>query len=284
MKIGRPATEKGGSAMADSSSVASTSTSSRWQSRFGSALGRFTLRQLFLWTAFIALGCVALRNATATWASSLLGAALVLLAASLLLAAFRDGRSRAYWIGFATVGWLYVALLAYSTGIDTNNRPWNNPFRPDALITTQLSHSLYSWMCEKISPPVANPPAMGSGFGGAYGGMPGALGGPMGSGGDSAMMASSYGYDPGMGSADGGYGSASMGPGSMSGMGGMMAGPGIPPAAPAPFVPLQHDFTNVAHALWAILLAACGGVLASWLYATRPNKDDNRGIESAAAR
>src|SRR5687768_17550696 len=123
--------------MAASTSVASSGDSS-WSSRFGLAWGRFTLRQLFLWTAFVAVACVALRNATPTWASSLLGAALVLLAASLLLATFREGRSRAYWIGFATVGWLYVTLLAYSTGIDTNNRPWNNPFRPDALITTQL--------------------------------------------------------------------------------------------------------------------------------------------------
>src|SRR5687767_7080332 len=103
--------------MAASTSVASSSADSGWSSRFGSPWGRFTLRQLFVWTAFVAVACVALRNATATWASSLLGAALVLLAASLLLAAFRDGRSRAFWIGFATVGWLYVGLLAYSTGI-----------------------------------------------------------------------------------------------------------------------------------------------------------------------
>jgi hypothetical protein len=260
--------------MAASTSVASSAGDSGWSSRFGSAWGRFTLRQLFLWTAFVAVACVALRNATPTWASSLLGAALVLLAASLLLAAFRDGHSRAFWIGFATVGWLYVTLLAYSTGIDTNNRPWNNPFRPDALITTQLSHSLYSWMCEKISPPPANPPGMMTGFGG----MPAGMGMPMGSSMDSAGMggtAAMYGgYDAsGAGGGDSGYGTASGGmPGTgMMGPGGM--GP-LGPMTPTPFIPVQHDFTNVAHALWTIVLAACGGALASWLYTTRSKTSD----------
>lgn len=263
--------------------AASSSATSGWTSRLGSSLGRFTLRHIFLWTSFVAVACVALRNASAAWASSLLGAALVLLSASLLLAAFRDARSRAFWIGFATVGWLYVALLAYSTGIDTSNRNWSNPFRPDALITTQLSHWLYSWMCEKISPPVSSP-----GMTGGFGGMSGGSTLPMGSGIDPAGMGSSAGmyggYDSGMGSADGGYGSASMGSGGMTGMAaGMMAGPGMATTAPTPFIPLQHDFTNVAHALWAILLAACGGALASWLYATRPKTDENR-AESAGMR
>ena len=236
---------------------------------------------MFLWTAFVAVACVALRNATPTWASSLLGAALVLLAASLLLATFREGRSRAFWIGFATVGWLYVTLLAYSTGIDTNNRPWNNPFRPDALITTQLSHSLYSWMCQRVAPP-ANPPGMMGGFGSMSGG----IGMPMGSSMDSAGMGGTAmygGYDAsGAGGGDSGYGAASGGmPGTgMMGPGGMGPG-GMGSMASTPFIPAQHDFTNVAHALWAILLAACGGALASWLYTTRP-KTINAASDAAA--
>jgi hypothetical protein len=71
-----------------------------------------------------------------------------------------------------------------------------------------------------------------------------------GSGGDMSMM------------------SGGMMPGGTSGPG--MGGMGGPPAPPPPPGPSAQDFTNVTQALWAILLAAIGGALARWLYATRP--------------
>ena len=41
----------------------------------------FGLRQLFLWTAAIALGLVALRSASSLWVAAMTGLALVVLAA-----------------------------------------------------------------------------------------------------------------------------------------------------------------------------------------------------------
>lgn len=245
--VGRPAAEKGSAAMANAS---------YWSPMVKSPIWRFTLRQLFLWTAFVALGCVALRNASGTWASSMLGLALVILAASLLLAMFREGRQRAYWIGFATAGWLYVILLAYSHGVVTTNGRWTNPFRQEDLVTTQLSHMLYTWMCEKIAPPPA-PAGMASG----YGGMSGMPGGSSGPGMGSAGMMSGSGYDSGMGRSDGSYGGPPGGyptspGGPMPGMMGSMGMGVMGPAVPTVFTPAQHDFTNVAQALWTLLLAA----------------------------
>jgi hypothetical protein len=65
--------------------------------------------------------------------------------------------------------------------------------------------------------------------------------------------------------------------GGMPGMG-MMGPGGMGPMPPTAFIPTQHDFANVAHALWAILLAASGGVLASWLYSTRPKAADAEAV------
>ena len=70
----------------------------------------------------------------------------------------------------------------------------------------------------------------------------------------------------------------SMPMGSGMGMPGMgMAGPMGPGGGPTVAIPAftgpsQGDFINVAHSLWALLLAACGGWLARWLYATGPAK------------
>jgi hypothetical protein len=54
-----------------------------------------------------------------------------------------------------------------------------------------------------------------------------------------------------------------------SGYGGMGSGMGMPAPPGPPPGPAEHQFANVAHALWTILLAMLGGCLASWLYATK---------------
>ena len=53
----------------------------------------FGLRQLFLWTAAIALGLVALRSATMNWVAGMFGLALAVLVVSVLLVARRAGAS-----------------------------------------------------------------------------------------------------------------------------------------------------------------------------------------------
>ena len=59
---------------------------------------------------FVAVGFAALREADELWASWLFPLTLVLLLVAVLLAAQRTGDRRAFWIGFALVGWGYLSL------------------------------------------------------------------------------------------------------------------------------------------------------------------------------
>src|SRR5688572_18840254 len=137
MRRGKPATAKGGAAMADQSN---------WSPLVASPFWRFTLKHLFLWTAIIAVACVALRNANGLWAAVLLGLACLAMAAAILLVIFRQDAGRAYWIGFATFGWLYLLLVLFGWNIDPTNRYGDNPFRPHNLVTSRLSDAAYHWL------------------------------------------------------------------------------------------------------------------------------------------
>ncbi len=65
---------------------------------------RFSLRQLLLGTALVAVACVALRSASPTWVAALLGLTLFALTAAVPLTIFRQGANRAWWFGFALFG------------------------------------------------------------------------------------------------------------------------------------------------------------------------------------
>jgi hypothetical protein len=206
-----------------------------------SAISKFSLKQIFLWTALVALGCVALRNASDTWSAALLGLVILVLAAAILLAVFRGGGLRAFWVGFATFGWLYLLLLAFGWSVDPNSGA-DNPLRPYNLATTRISNVCYHWLYDDAFEKYYAPQQQA--MSGMSGGMMGYSGGP--------TM----------------YGSGGMMPGG-SGYAGMGSGMGMPlPVGPLPG-PAEHQFANVAHSLWTILLAMVGGCLASWLYATK---------------
>jgi hypothetical protein len=216
------------------------------KSRGLSAVWTFSLQQLFLWTAFVALGCVALRNASDAWAAAMLGLVVLVLASAILLAIFRCEARRAFWIGFATFGGLYLLLLGYGWSLDPNTSP-ESPLRPYNLATTRISNVCYHWLYD----------AAFDKYNRAQQQMMGGMSGMMGSSGGMPMYGG--GTFDGSGMMPGG----SMGYASMSGGMGMPAPLGPPPG------PAQHEFANVAHALWTILLAMLGGCLASWLYATK---------------
>lgn len=225
---------------------------SNWSPLIHSPQWRYSLKQLFAWMALFALGCVALRSANTTWVSAMLGLTLLTLAASLLFALYREGRDRAYWIGFATIGWLYVLVLLYAWSLDVG-RYGGNPLNPADLVTTRLSDKVFAWM---YPPRVVSQPA---GYG--MGGMSPPGGGPM------TMGGMAEGMEGGMGAAG-----AMMGYGSMAGAP-TMSGT-VTFTLPA-IGPSQQDFVNVAHALWTLLLAACGGWLAMWIYATRGKRAES---------
>jgi hypothetical protein len=214
-----------------------------------SGLLRFSIRQLLIWTAVIALGCVALRSASPGWVAALSSLTPLVLATATLFAVFRQGADRAHWIGFAAFGWLYFLLLAvgwYGASSDPNS--WENPIRPYNLATAKLGVWLYDRM---YSQPQTQYGMVGSGFGGS-------------------------------GFTGGGMGSAPMGMGMPGGMGSMSGMPGMGGGGPPVFTgPSQNDFLNVAHAFWTLLIAACGGWLARWIYATGPAVK-NKPVETAA--
>lgn len=54
----------------------------------------------------VAVAAAGLRAATPDWDSGLLGVTLVVLLVGILLAIHRQGRKRAFWLGFAIFGWV----------------------------------------------------------------------------------------------------------------------------------------------------------------------------------
>jgi hypothetical protein len=77
------------------------------------------------------LGLAALRNASPTWAGSMLLLTLGLLAVAVLGVVYRREERRAWWLGFALFGWGFAALVL---------APWS---RPEALPSTGLLDRLY---------------------------------------------------------------------------------------------------------------------------------------------
>jgi hypothetical protein len=208
----------------------------------------FGLRQLFLGMGAIAVGLVALRSASPAWVAAMFALAVAALTVAILLVVFRRGAARAWWIGFATCGWMYLGLLCLSATLG-QSAPNEGPLRTHNLVTYRLTSGVYHWLYDELwlKYNAASTMAAGSGFGpGGYGMESGYGGGPM----DAAMYGSDTGSMPG-------------------GMGGPPA-----PLPPPPAVPAKADFINVAHSLWTLLLATLGGCLAWWLYATGPGRTE----------
>jgi hypothetical protein len=204
----------------------------------------FGLRQLFLWTSVIALGLVALRSASETWVSVLMGIAVAALASSILLAVYRRGPVRAYWVGFAAFGWLYLLVLAVSWTIAGSTL---SPLSAYNLPTQKLAYRSYHWLYDDAFAEYLDKNASGNPY----------------------APISGDGYVGSMG------GSVPMLPGMPSGP----AGP-PPPTARPPF-PDEADFINVAHSLWTLLFAAIGGSLAYWLFVTGPGRTERQASGSS---
>ncbi len=67
-------------------------------------LPRFSLRQLLLATAFVAVGCYALRWASPWWSLALFYAVLALVIGGLLIAVNWPGERRSFWLGLVICG------------------------------------------------------------------------------------------------------------------------------------------------------------------------------------
>ena len=191
---------------------------------------RFSIRHLLIWTAAVAVACVALRSSSQAWISFANGIVLICLALAIPLVAYRTGATRAYWIGFALCGWLYMALLYLSWALPADQRQVIH-LNHDQLLTTWLSKRAYQFAYPYTA---ARGPTSGMGSMDPY----------------SAAVDIPYRNTPDVMAG--------------GGLGGFAPGPAIAPSR-AP----EHEFVNTAHAFWTLLLAACGGWVVRWFYLTR---------------
>jgi hypothetical protein len=76
---------------------------------------RFSIAGLMGVVVFAGAGVAALREATSLWDSALFTAALATLLVAATLALYRDGRGRAFWLGFALFGSTYLILSLLPT-------------------------------------------------------------------------------------------------------------------------------------------------------------------------
>jgi hypothetical protein len=199
---------------------------------------RFTIAHLLLLVFFCGVGFAALRSASQLWANAWFSAALATLTVAVLAAVYRRGRRRAFWVGFASCGWVYL-LLAFTAWFQAQTSPF--------LLTTAILDILYARIVP--SPPPMPAPAMG---------MMGMMNGSMGSG----MML-------GAGS-PGGMGGGMMPtpspweswtwPDASSGVGNQIGIVSL--VSPDPF-------RRIGHSQFSLLFALFGGMLARRLHATR---------------
>ena len=71
---------------------------------------RFSLGTLLLMVLSAGVAFAALKSPSELWASALFTPAVAVLLVAVLLAVHRRDRARAYWLGFALFGWVYLIL------------------------------------------------------------------------------------------------------------------------------------------------------------------------------
>jgi hypothetical protein len=76
---------------------------------------RFHLGTLVILVLLLGVGFAALRESNAIWDSSIFSITLGVLLISILLAIHRTEKGRAFWIGFALFGWIYLGLSLVSS-------------------------------------------------------------------------------------------------------------------------------------------------------------------------
>jgi hypothetical protein len=71
---------------------------------------RFNIGGLLVLILVLGIGIAALRESNELWDSGLFTATIGILLVSVLLAVYRKGLTRAFWLGFAVFGWSYLVL------------------------------------------------------------------------------------------------------------------------------------------------------------------------------
>jgi hypothetical protein len=225
-------------------------------------LFQFSMRSLLISVALLAVGITALVNANGWWEASLWGLVLFMLVLAVLLAIYRRDDVRAYWLGFAALGWSYFAMFLFSQ-MPAQTQFWirSDPLTFDRLIVTRLASLAYVTLLPSSRTTPAIPGPLGT-----AGSSPGSMGPAMGAsmpGGPGDLDASAM--IPGM---PGGMGSAGMGSSPMGGSGmGMPSGP--PPMIANPKYVVIENFVQIFHAVCLVIVACAGGTAAKIIYRSR---------------
>ena len=198
-------------------------------------LPRFTLRQLLLATAFVAVGCYSLRWASPWWSIVLFYFGLALVIGGILVAINWPGEPRSFWAGFAVCGIAHW-LLVFHPGLD-NGIPAHYP-------GVFVTHWFSAWSYLQLRPqltvkPIPIDPIEIASIRGRWG--------------------AEHEQMPGIGP-----GATSPPSNVFSGEDGYFRGSG-----PGPFYIQMEDFTQVALGLWTLLLAYVGGHVSLALYRYR---------------
>ena len=187
---------------------------------------RFSLGTLLLLVLVACFGCAALVNASPLWEQITLSLTVAVLSLATIGAVYLPPQARAFFGGFALLGWIYLVLVTI---------PSFDAIKPRLLTTTAIS-TLYELQAEDEPQDTG---MMGGGM----------MGGGMG---DSMGMYGGGGMGPGMGAMGGGmdegYGYGGYGSGS---------GPGV--RGPDPI-----SFHRIGHAVWALILGFIGGGVAGF--------------------
>jgi hypothetical protein len=130
---------------------------------------RFSIRSLLLATTIIAslfpvawFGWFLLMNASTQWGAAAFWLTAFILAVSIMLAVNRQGRTRAYCTGFATVGLLYFLLVP--CGLPRQQLGFTTVLDREVHATTRLSRFAYyeyvfPRLLQSFGPAVAGTPA-----------------------------------------------------------------------------------------------------------------------------
>lgn len=94
---------------------------------------RFSLLSLLLATAAAAVGCAALANPTDVWSLIVTNSCFAVLSVAVLAAIYGYAGCRAFWVGFAVIGWGYLAV------------GWRNEDDGQTFVTSRL----LNWLAEQ---------------------------------------------------------------------------------------------------------------------------------------
>jgi hypothetical protein len=210
---------------------------------------RVSIAGILVWVALLGVGFAGLRNPSLLWSNALFSVALGTLTLAVLAAVYRRGRRRAFWVGFATCGWVYL-LLALG--------PANESLVSPYLVTTAILDVLFEQVIPQppapaaarptVIPPVPAASAMkGQTWGGNVAVMPAAFGGFGGVAAESPWQAWSTPDRE------------------------LNLNPPPTPGGISVFSP--EPFRRIGHSLFCLLIALVGGLVTRYFHATRDDRD-----------